>query len=161
MPIAWGRSANVALRTDKRWSYCPMFSAPVRSSTTTESSVLGPFHNKVTHLFENGQSIGSHGVSGEPMLIHGTVRATDYALVEGATVDIWETNGNGFYDMQDPNLDGPDCQGVFHNDRNGRYYLLGVKSIDYNLPSGGPVGKLLHILDRNITRPAHIVCFRS
>lgn len=89
-----------------------------RSSTATESSVLGPFHIEDTRLFENGQSIGSHGVSGEPMLIHATVRATDGTLVEGATVDIWETNGN--YDMQDPNRDGPDCQGIFHTDRNGR-----------------------------------------
>jgi protocatechuate 3,4-dioxygenase beta subunit len=72
------------------------------------------------------------------MLILGTVRATDDALVEDATIDIWETNGNGFYDMQDPNLDRPDCQGVFHNDRNGRYYLLRIfpianLRIDYNI----------------------------
>jgi len=131
-------------------------SAQARSDAATESSVLGPFHTEETRELENGQAIASEGVVGEPMLIYGTVRATNGALIEGATVDVWETNGNGFYDMQDPNRDGPDCRGIFHSDRDGRYYLLGVKSVDYNIPNDGPVGKLLNILDRNITRPAHV-----
>jgi hypothetical protein len=41
----------------------------------TESSVLGPFHHEGAATFENGQSMASQGVIGEPMLIHGTVRA--------------------------------------------------------------------------------------
>lgn len=131
-------------------------SAQARSSIATESSVLGPFHNDADVL-ENGASIGSEGVIGEPMLIHGTVKSTDGEPIQGATVDVWETNGNGFYDMQDPNRDGPDCRGIFRTDEQGRYYLLGVKSVDYNIPNEGPVGKLLKILDRNVTRPAHVV----
>ncbi|KIW53102.1 hypothetical protein PV05_08698 [Exophiala xenobiotica] len=130
-------------------------SAQAKSSVATESSVLGPFHNDAETL-ENGGSIGSEGVVGEPMLIHGTVTSTDGEPIEGATVDVWETNGNGFYDMQDPNRDGPDCRGIFRTDKQGRFYLLGVKSVDYNIPDEGPVGKLLKILDRNVTRPAHV-----
>lgn len=133
-------------------------SAQARSDAATESSVLGPFHSDETRELKNGQAIASAGAVGEPMLIYGTVRATDGSLVEGATVDVWETNGNGFYDMQDPHRDGPDCRGVFRSDGRGRYCLLGVKSVDYNIPSDGPVGQLLDILDRNITRPAHVVC---
>ncbi|KIW10349.1 hypothetical protein PV08_11311 [Exophiala spinifera] len=124
-------------------------------SIATESSVLGPFHNDAA-ILDNGASIGSEGVVGEPMLIHGTVRSTDGEPIDGATVDVWETNGNGFYDMQDPNRDGPDCRGIFRTDAQGRYYLLGVKSVDYNIPNEGPVGKLLKVLDRNVTRPAHV-----
>ncbi|KAL6245047.1 hypothetical protein RBB50_007822 [Rhinocladiella similis] len=130
-------------------------SAQAQSSIATESSVLGPFHNDA-EILENGASIGSEGVIGEPMLIHGTVKSTDGEPIEGATVDVWETNGNGFYDMQDPSRDGPDCRGIFRTDKQGRYYLLGVKSVDYNIPNEGPVGKLLKTLDRNVTRPAHV-----
>ncbi|KAK7890689.1 hypothetical protein LTR67_007898 [Exophiala xenobiotica] len=123
----------------------------------TESSILGPFHNDAAEQLENGRSIGSEGVVGEPMLIHGTVRSsTNNEPIEGATVDVWETNGNGLYDMQDPQRDGPDCRGVFRTDKQGRFYLLGVKSVDYNIPDEGPVVKLLKILDRNVTRPAHV-----
>ncbi|KAF2095113.1 aromatic compound dioxygenase [Rhizodiscina lignyota] len=130
-------------------------SAQAQSVSATESSVLGPFHNEA-HVLENGESIGSEGVIGEPMLIHGTVKATDGTAIEGVTVDVWETNGNGFYDMQDPSRDGPDCRGVFRTDSEGRFYLIGVKSVDYNIPDDGPIGVMLRHLGRNQTRPAHV-----
>jgi protocatechuate 3,4-dioxygenase beta subunit len=134
-------------------------SAQALEVLATESSVLGPFHHEGTATFENGQSMASQGVIGEPMLIHGTVRAVDGSKIEGATVDIWETNGNGFYDMQDPDRDGLDCRGIFRTDNEGRFYVIGVKSVDYDIPADGPVGTLLGLLNRNITRPAHVVRF--
>ncbi|KAH8891252.1 aromatic compound dioxygenase [Thozetella sp. PMI_491] len=131
-------------------------SAQASAKLATESSVLGPFHSEDTHNLANGQAIGSAGVIGEVMLMHGTVRSVDGSPIENAAVDIWETNGNGFYDMQDPERDGPNCRGIFHTDSEGRFYLIGVKSVDYDLPSDGAVGALLALLNRNITRPAHV-----
>ncbi|KAB5578070.1 Intradiol ring-cleavage dioxygenase [Coniochaeta sp. 2T2.1] len=131
-------------------------SAQTDSAAATESSVIGPFHSEDTHQLANGESIGSSGVIGELMLLHGTVRSTDGVPIEGAAVDIWETNGNGFYDMQDPSDDGPNCRGIFHTDQDGRFYLIAIKSVDYNIPSDGPVGELLRLLNRTPTRPAHV-----
>ncbi|KAL6799739.1 aromatic compound dioxygenase [Trichoderma sp. SZMC 28012] len=131
-------------------------SAQAKASSATESSVLGPFHSEDTHTLTNGQSIGSPGVIGELMLIHGTVKSVSGAPIEGAAVDVWETNGNGLYDMQDPNRDGPNCRGIFQTDSQGRYYLVGVKSVNYDIPTDGSVGVLLNKLKRNITRPAHV-----
>ncbi|KKP04409.1 hydroxyquinol 1,2-dioxygenase [Trichoderma harzianum] len=131
-------------------------SAQAKGSSATESSVLGPFHSEDTHTLTNGQSIGSPGVIGELMLIHGTVKSVSGAPIEGVAVDVWETNGNGLYDMQDSNLDGPNCRGIFQTDSQGRYYLVGVKSIDYDIPTDASVGVLLNMLKRNITRPAHV-----
>ncbi|PNP45390.1 hypothetical protein THARTR1_10941 [Trichoderma harzianum] len=133
-------------------------SAQAKASSATESSVLGPFHSEDTHTLANGQSIGSPGVIGELMLIHGTVRSVSGAPIEGVDVDVWETNGNGLYDMQDPNRDGPNCRGIFQTDSQGQYYLVGVKSVNYDIPTDGSVGLLLNMLKRNITRPAHVVC---
>ncbi|OPB43399.1 dioxygenase [Trichoderma guizhouense] len=132
-------------------------SAQAKASLATESSVLGPFHSEDTHTLTNGQSIGSPGVIGELMLIHGTVKSVSGAPIEGVGVDVWETNGNGLYDMQDPNRDGPNCRGIFHTDSQGRYYLVGVKSVNYDIPTDGSVGVLLNKLKRNITRPAHVL----
>ncbi|KAL7782825.1 aromatic compound dioxygenase [Trichoderma afarasin] len=131
-------------------------SAQAKASSATESSVLGPFHSEDTHTLTNGQSIGSPGVIGELMLIHGTVKSVSGTPIEGVGVDVWETNGNGLYDMQDPNRDGPNCRGIFHTDSQGRYYLVGVKSVNYDIPTDGSVGVLLNMLKRNITRPAHV-----
>ena len=136
-------------------------SAQARVDLATESSVLGPFHSDHTQILANGQPIGSSGVIGELMLIHGTVKSVDGAPIKGAAVDIWETNGNGFYDMQDPNRSGPNCRGIFHTDSHGAFYLIGVKSVDYDIPSDGAVGTLLTLLKRNVTRPAHVVMMLS
>ena len=122
----------------------------------TESSVLGPFHNEA-HEFENGQSIASKGTIGEPMLIRGTVSDISGNRLSGVSVDVWETNGNGFYDMQDPEKDEPDCRGIFHTDAKGRFALVGVRAVDYPIPLDGPVGKLLRLLNRTNVRPAHVV----
>lgn len=132
-------------------------SAQARANLATESSVLGPFHSDNTKTLANGQSIESSGVIGELMLIHGIVQSVDGAPIEGVAVDIWETNGNGFYDMQDPNRNEPNCRGIFHTDSYGVFYLIGVRSVDYDIPSDGAVGTLLTLLKRNITRPAHVV----
>jgi protocatechuate 3,4-dioxygenase beta subunit len=123
----------------------------------TESSVLGPFHNHA-HEFENGQSIASKGAIGEPMLVRGTVSDTEGKPLSGVAVDVWETNGNGFYDMQDPEKDEPDCRGIFHTDAEGRWALVGVRAVDYPIPFDGPVGVLLRLLNRSNIRPAHVVC---
>ncbi|KAK5464878.1 hypothetical protein LTS15_001441 [Exophiala xenobiotica] len=160
-------SINSAAQTNSSKKSSGTSGTSGRVDVATESSILGPFHNDAAEQLENGRSIGSEGVVGEPMLIHGTVRSSsttndgengdgDGEPIEGATVDVWETNGNGLYDMQDPQRDGPDCRGIFRTDKQGRFYLLGVKSVDYNIPDEGPVGKLLKILDRNVTRPAHV-----
>jgi len=128
-----------------------------QSPGTTESSVLGPFHNEA-HFFQNGDSISSTD-AGETMLIRGTVRDLRGKPVAGALLDIWETNGNGKYDMQDPERDGPDCRGKFYTDENGRFFINGVRPVDYPVPYDGPVGVLLDLLNRQAYRPAHVVSF--
>lgn len=122
---------------------------------TTESSVLGPFHNEA-HFFEHGESISSTG-SGETMLIRGTVRDVRGNPIQKALLDIWETNGNGKYDMQDEDIHGPDCRGKFYTDEQGRFYINGVKPVDYPVPFDGPVGVVLDLLNRQAYRPAHVV----
>lgn len=126
-------------------------------ASATESSVLGPFHNEA-HEFQNGEAISSPGAIGEPMLIRGTVSDTNGNMISGAKVDIWQTNGNGFYDMQDPDKEGPDCRGIFYTDSEGKFALVGVRSVDYPIPNDGPVGILLRLLNRSSIRPAHVVC---
>jgi len=123
----------------------------------TETSVLGPFFNDASYLFENGQSITSNEVAGEPMLIRGKILDTAGKPIVKALVDIWETDGNGFYDMQDADYRGPDCRGKFYSDRNGMFHLKAVKPVDYPIPNDGPVGEILSALKRDCRRPAHVV----
>ncbi|KIY02058.1 uncharacterized protein Z520_02196 [Fonsecaea multimorphosa CBS 102226] len=120
----------------------------------TESSVLGPFHNE-SHEFSHGDSISSVG-AGQSMLIRGTVKNRKGEPIDRALLDIWETNGNGKYDMQDPETGGPDCRGKFYTDAQGRFYINGVRPVDYPVPFDGPVGIVLDLLNRQAYRPAHV-----
>ncbi|KAK5716795.1 hypothetical protein LTS12_027757, partial [Elasticomyces elasticus] len=74
----------------------------------TESSVLGPFHDDEAHSFQYGDSITTNGTPGEPTIVQGFVRDTEGNPVNKAMIDVWETDGEGVYDLeyegnQDPN----------------------------------------------------------
>jgi len=128
-----------------------------QTSGATESSVLGPFFNGAARIFENGESITSNDIAGEPMLIRGAVLDTVGKPIPKALVDIWETDGNGFYDMQDTEYNKPDCRGKFFTDTSGKFHLKGVKPVDYPIPNDGPVGDILKLFNRDWYRPAHVV----
>ena len=128
-----------------------------QTAAATESSVLGPFFNEASKVFENGQSITSNEVVGEPMLIRGRILNTAGKGIQNVLVDIWETDGNGFYDMQDPEYNEPDCRGKFATDQDGRFFLKAVKPVDYPIPNDGPVGQILRLFNRDCRRPAHVV----
>jgi hypothetical protein len=55
----------------------------------------------------------------------------------GALVDVWQANGDGFYDVQQP---GFKLRGLFTADDEGRYWFRSVVPRNYPVPGGGPVG---------------------
>lgn len=122
----------------------------------TEATVLGPFHVPDAPRYGNGADIRLDG-KGEPLWIHGRVLAAEGRPVAGATLDIWQANADGFYDVQQKGLQ-PDMnlRGVFTSDAEGRYDLRSCYPRYYPIPFDGTVGDMLKALDRNPNRPAHI-----
>jgi catechol 1,2-dioxygenase len=47
-------------------------------------------------------------------------------------------------------------RGKFRCDENGEYHFYCLKPTAYSLPTDGPAGVLLRLLDRHPMRPAHI-----
>ena len=127
-----------------------------RPSGATENTILGPFYVKNPPTLPAGSSICKDG-KGEPCLVHGTVRDTNGAPVAGALVDVWQTNDDGFYDVQQKDMQ-PDMnmRGAFLTDAEGRYSFRTAKPRHYPIPDDGPVGKLLGQLGRHPNRAAHI-----
>lgn len=77
--------------------------------------------------------------------------------IPGAVVDIWQASANGKYDFQDPDNQSPNnLRGKFKCDENGEYHFYCLKPTAYSLPTDGPAGVLLRLLDRHPMRPAHI-----
>jgi protocatechuate 3,4-dioxygenase beta subunit len=69
---------------------------------------------------------------------------------------VWQSDAEGFYDLQMPDVDGTALRGVFHTDVEGKYIFRTIKPAPYPIPNDGPVGEMLATMGRHPYRPAHI-----
>lgn len=127
-----------------------------KPSGASESTVLGPFHVDGAPMMEMGANI-CLDQKGEDMYIEGRILDTKGNPIEGAVIDVWQANDEGFYDVQQKGLQ-PDfnLRGVFTTGADGRYWFRAVKPKFYPIPNDGPVGQLLVALGRHPYRPAHL-----
>ena len=127
-----------------------------RPQGATENTVLGPFHIENAPRYPNGANICLDG-KGEPLVVRGRVVDIDGKPVAGASLDVWATNDDGFYDVQQQGIQ-PDfnLRGIFTTEADGSYWFRSVKPRFYPIPADGPVGRLLAALDRHPNRAAHL-----
>jgi protocatechuate 3,4-dioxygenase beta subunit len=72
-------------------------------------------------------------------------------------VDVWQTNEDGFYDVQQPGIQpAGNLRGLFTTDDEGRFWFRSVVPRYYPIPDDGPVGQLLAATGRHPNRPAHL-----
>ncbi|MEU5197769.1 dioxygenase [Streptomyces scabiei] len=122
----------------------------------TESTVLGPFHMTESPRRELGDSIDILG-TGRPCVVFGRVFAADGTPLPGAELDVWQCSKDGFYDVQQPDVQPPgNGRGLFRTDERGRYRFRTVVPSHYPIPTDGPVGGLLEATGRHPYRPAHL-----
>lgn len=121
----------------------------------TETTVLGPFHVADAPLVECGADI-SFGAMGEPLTIEGRVTSASGAPLVGAMVDIWHSDGDGFYDVQRPELDHRAGRGRILTDTQGYFHVRTIMPAAYPIPNDGPVGDMLKATRRHPWRPAHV-----
>ncbi|KAM5539017.1 hypothetical protein V8D89_007240 [Ganoderma adspersum] len=123
----------------------------------TESSVLGPFFTDDAPDLMNGDSIASEG-KGEYMFVEGRVLSMDGTPIPNATIETWETDDTGYYDVQYAGRETADCRGRLHSDKDGYYGYRAVVPVAYPIPGDGPVGELLIGMNRHNMRPNHLHC---
>ena len=121
----------------------------------TEATVLGPFYLPGAPPREMGEQIG-RPEDGSPTLVHGRVSDLDGRPLDQATLDVWQTAGNGLYDTQDPGQPEFNLRGVFVTGPDGGYRFRTVRPVSYPIPTDGPVGGLLRGAGRHNWRAAHI-----
>jgi hydroxyquinol 1,2-dioxygenase len=120
----------------------------------TESTVLGPFYVEGAPEMQMGANIAGPGTPGEPCAVSGTVKDMKGMPVAGALMDIWEAQGDGFYDVQKPG--GFNARARFRTGADGKYWFRCVKPTSYPVPHDGPVGKMLTATGRHPMRPGHL-----
>lgn len=126
-----------------------------KDKAATPSTVLGPFHVAGAPPMRSGDNISRDG-RGSPLVVYGAVLDVEGRPVEGATLDIWQTSEDGYYDTQDPTQPDMNLRGVFRSGADGGFWFRSIVPASYPIPSDGPVGQMLGALKRHPMRPAHI-----
>lgn len=121
----------------------------------TEATVFGPFHVEGAPHYALGADI-ANGACGVPCVVRGAVRGVGGEPVPGAELDVWQSDEDGLYDVQHPQLDHAQARGIVHADAQGRYHFRSILAMPYAIPHDGPVGDLLKAAGRQPWRPAHL-----
>ncbi len=131
-------------------------SQPTTMPNATESTVQGPFHAP-----SNPATMGDHlakgpeRTRGEPTIVRGVVRdAVSGRPIENATLDVWQSDDLGRYDVQISKT--KNLRATFTTNADGQYNFRTIKPASYPVPTDGPVGELLEVMGRHPMRPAHI-----
>jgi maleylacetate reductase len=124
------------------------------SAGATESTVVGPFFVADAPEVPLGGDIAGEA-KGRPCYVSGTVQGTGGEPVPGARIEVWESDEDGFYDVQYPDgrIGG---RGWLRGAPDGGYRFWSVRPAPYPIPADGPVGALLTAAGRGPMRPAHL-----
>ncbi|MGO4711404.1 intradiol ring-cleavage dioxygenase [Bradyrhizobium sp. 2TAF24] len=122
----------------------------------TETTVLGPFYVHAAPERALGEDI-SGGVEGDPLLVTGTVSSPDGQPIPHATIDVWHSDSDGYYDVQQLDALGQlAMRAKFHADEKGHFNFWSIRPAAYPIPHDGPVGQMLEAQGRHPWRPAHV-----
>lgn len=127
-----------------------------RPAGATEATVFGPFHVDDAPAAKAGEDIARRA-PGEPLFVDIEIVGLDGAPVAGASVDVWQADEDGLYDVQRPELGAERrARGVLHTDAAGRTRFRTIVPTAYPVPTDGPVGRMLMATGRHPWRPAHV-----
>jgi maleylacetate reductase len=126
-----------------------------RTPGATPSAVLGPFYVEGPPATEQGGDIAG-GLPGTPLWVDVRVTGADGKPMADAVVDVWQSNDDGFYDVQLPDFDGPVLRARFGTDADGRLVFWTILPSPYPIPDDGPVGAMLAAVGRHPYRAPHL-----
>lgn len=121
----------------------------------TETTVLGPFFVDKQPVIGQGADI-ARGAPGPPLYVDARFATIDGKPLKGAVVDVWQSDSEGFYDVQSSDLDMVRLRARFQSDAEGRVRFWTIMPTAYPIPDDGPVGDMLKATGRHPWRPAHL-----
>jgi protocatechuate 3,4-dioxygenase beta subunit len=125
------------------------------NSCGTEQNLEGPLYVPNAPMRMMGDRLGIDE-EGETLLLSGYVLDVKKRAIANATIDVWQSNSKGLYDIQDPSQPQGNFRGRFRTGSDGSYSFETVVPIGYQVPASGPCGEVLQLLGRHTWRAAHI-----
>jgi len=126
------------------------------SDGATEPTVFGPFYVPGAQVRAIGDSIAPESSTGEEITMSGVVRSSTGERLRDAVLEVWQVAPDGLYAVQDASMDPMSYRGTYRTGDDGSYEIRTTTPVDYQIPTDGPVGKMLQATGRTSWRPAHI-----
>jgi hydroxyquinol 1,2-dioxygenase len=104
----------------------------------TKSSLVGPFYRQDSPTLKLGDTIVTKPTNGLEVCLYGRVFNSAGKGVPNATVQVWQPDETGNYDLQKHDPSEMDLRGTFHTDADGRFYLRTIAPLGYMIPMGAP-----------------------
>jgi catechol 1,2-dioxygenase len=93
---------------------------------------------------------------GTPLTFQGTVTDLDGNPVDGAVVDLWHADDDGYYSQFAPGIPEWNLRGIIHTGADGRFTFHTVQPAPYQIPTDGSCGALIAAAGWHPWRPAHL-----
>lgn len=125
---------------------------------STESTVVGPFYVASAPEKAWGESIllRERTADEHELIVHGAIIGPEGEAVADARIEVWQTDANGMYDIQDAAQPVDNLRGWYRGDGEGHFLVRTIRPTSYPIPTDGPVGELLRATNRHPWRPAHL-----
>ena len=125
------------------------------SAEATQTTVLGPFYLPDQPVLPQGADLAA-GAAGTPLYVEARFMSVAGEALPGVTVDVWQSDSDGYYDMQRTDLEGARLRGRFVTGTDGQVRFWTIMPTAYPIPYDGPVGDMLKASNRSPWRPAHL-----
>lgn len=124
------------------------------------SAIQGPFYVPGSPMVGSAGEVPMRSEEpGEKLVVKGQVRSIDGTPIEGAVVDHWQADAEGFYSNFHPDPPAGNLRARFRTGADGGFEIHTTKPAPYMIPHDGPTGQLLEAAGWHPWRPAHLHYF--
>jgi catechol 1,2-dioxygenase len=125
----------------------------------TPRTIEGPLYVAGAPVCQGEARLDDGKTPGDLIAMSGVVHGADGKPVPHAQVEVWHADSHGNYSYFDTTQSPFNLRRTIIADAQGRYKFRSIMPLGYSAPAGGSTDKLLKMLGRHGTRPAHIHFF--
>lgn len=128
-----------------------------RNRRGSDSTIEGPYYLPDSPQLHTPAALPQRDDEpGDVLVFRGRIADCDGSGLPNAVLDMWQSDADGFYSGFDSDAPVPNLRAQITADAEGRFEVRTVVPAPYEIPKGGPTGKLLREAGWHAWRPAHL-----